>query len=215
MLIEEINGSYLFAVADGLGGFEAGEIAAKIAVEEMRNQFLLDPGTFDLKKSIMTANSIIIDLQKKTSKNMRTTIAALHINGDTLHCAHVGDSRIYIFNNDSIIYQSIDHSVSQVAVQNGEINSDQIRKHSDRNKLTRALGNDEIVVVEVKSFDMQEVNAVIICSDGFWEYVYEKEMTDLLIGTKDTEQWLVEMRKLLQMRIPFKNDNNTAIAAIL
>lgn len=215
LLIEEVNGSCLFVVADGVGGIDAGEVASKAAAEELRNQFLFEEGSFDLRQAIVAANAEVLAMQQQLSKQMKTTISAIYVAGDFIQCAHVGDSRIYLFDDSSILYQSVDHSVSQMAVYAGEITADQIRSHEDRNKLTKALGIDDNLSVDVKTFQREDVKAFLICSDGFWEYVYEQEMLELVRNTDDPELWLTEMRKLLQRRVSKNNDNNTAIVSIL
>ena len=201
-------------VADGVGGAEAGELASKAAADELRGQFLFEPNAFDLTQAISAANAQVLALQDQTHKQMKTTAAAVLVSQDEIRCAHVGDTRIYLFSESGICYQSVDHSVSQVAVMTGEIRPDEIRQHRDRNKLLRALGAEDEMPVDEKAFARAGMKALLICSDGFWEYVLEDEMVRLLQEAATAEQWLGEMRALLQERIPQRNDNNTAIAAI-
>lgn len=207
-------GCSLFVLADGLGGLEAGEKASAAATGEIRDQFLFDPKGFELKQAVEASNELVLSLQRESGKNMKTTVAAVYVADGTVYCSHVGDSRIYLFNEDTICYQSIDHSASQLAVFAGEISADGIRTHSDRNVLTRALGASEGLSVEVKSFPAESLRAVLICSDGFWEYVYEDEMLALLKAQTDAEAWINDMRGLLSQRVKENNDNNTAVAVI-
>ncbi len=212
--VEEANGCLLFIVADGLGGVEAGELASETAVGEIKNQFLFEPQSFSLRDSIIAANTEILRLQQSTGKQMKTTVAAVLVTPDRIRCAHIGDTRIYLFDENGIVYQSVDHSASQRAVAAGEITADGIRQHPNRNVLTKALGANEELTAEETTFDVKGIKACLLCSDGFWEYVYEDEMTDMLSKTDDAESWLTEMRRRLQTRIPRKNDNNTAIFAL-
>ena len=211
----ESEGAYLFAVADGLGGVEAGEVASGIVISTLRQIFLSDARRFDLVDSLRIANELILDCQENQSKKMKTTIAAVYLQDGIISCAHVGDSRIYLFRNDRIVYQSTDHSVSQMAVYAGEITAPEIRRHVDRNKLTRALGVESELKIELKEFLADDVTALLLCSDGFWEYVYEEEMSALLSAATTPDQWIEEMRKLLSLRVNGNNDNNTAVAAVL
>ena len=210
----ENQGAYLFAVADGLGGIEAGEVASGIAISTLKQLFLSNTGQFDLIDTIGIANESILDCQENQSKQMKTTIAAVFIQNGKVFCAHVGDSRIYLFNKNGIVYQSTDHSVSQMAVNAGEITTPEIRRHVDRNKLTRALGVESPLKIDYKMFSLSDITALLLCSDGFWEYVYEEEMTSLLSAEDTPVQWMEDMRKLLKLRVSKKNDNNTAVAAI-
>ena len=213
-LIAENEGAYLFAVADGLGGVEAGEVASEIVITTLKQLFLGNTSMFDLTNTIGIANESILDCQESRNKKMKTTIAAVLVQNGLVSCAHVGDSRIYLFNDQGILYQSPDHSVSQMAVYLGEITASGIRSHYDRNKLTRALGVESELKIEYCQFARQDVAAALICSDGFWEYVYEEEMVSLLTLSGSPERWLSEMRKLLELRVRGDNDNNTAVAVI-
>ncbi|MBQ5969758.1 MAG: serine/threonine-protein phosphatase [Clostridia bacterium] len=215
MLVEEAGDATLFVVADGVGGVEAGELASNAAIEELRGQFLFEPNAFDLNQAVMAANLQVLNLQEKTKKKMKTTIAVVCVTPDSIQCVHVGDTRIYLLNGDGICYQSMDHSVSQMAVLAGEITADEIRQHKDRNKLLRALGVSDELTVDVKTFPRAEVNGLLMCTDGFWEYVLEQELIDTRKAAESSEEWLCEMRKILQERVKDKenNDNNTAIAA--
>ena len=214
LLFEEANGATLFLVADGVGGVEAGELASRAAVQELRGQFLFEPNAFDLEQAVLAANLQILALQDETKKRMKTTIAAVCVTQDTVQCTHVGDSRIYLFSQDGICYQSMDHSVSQMAVLAGEITTAEIRRHKDRNKLLRALGVSDELTVEVKTFPRADVCGLLICTDGFWEYVLEEEMLETRRSAATSEDWLGAMRALLQERVSENHDNNTAIAAM-
>ena len=214
-LAVENNGDSLFVVADGLGGLDAGEVASGIATSALKQLFLADPGRFDLLDAIRIANEGILNCQASQGKKMKTTIAAVLIRDGVVSCAHVGDSRIYLFNRGGIVYQSTDHSVSQMAVYAGEITRAEIRQHVDRNKLTRALGAESTLKIEYQEFPLRDVAAILLCSDGFWEYIYEKEMTSLLSVAGTPARWIEEMRKLLSLRVSGKNDNNTAVAAFV
>lgn len=213
--IAEANGCYLFVLCDGLGGLEAGEVASATAAMEIKEQFLFDPKGFDLRQAVLAANECILEKQSKSGKNMKTTVTAVYMADGEIYCSHVGDSRIYMFDESGICYQSIDHSASQMAVFSGEITPDGIRTHPDRNILTNALGAYSELNADVKVFLAENVRAVLLCSDGFWEYVYENEMINLLDAANDPLEWISSMRALLGQRIGKKNDNNTVIAVFL
>ena len=203
--------AFLYVVADGLGGHDSGELASKIAVNEIKNFFDADPYSFDPVSAIKSANAKIIQEQINTGLKMKTTIVLAYVTSDQIVFAHVGDSRAYAFKENSIIYQSVDHSVSQMAVSLGEITTDQIRNHEDRNILTRALGVDENVKVDIFSVPCGQVDAALLCTDGFWEYVYEEDMQKTLSVSNNPDVWLNKMREILDKNVPLNNDNNTAI----
>lgn len=211
LIISQRDPALLYVVADGLGGHDSGELASEIAVNEIKEIFDSDPNSFDPICAIQSANTKILQEQINTGLKMKTTIVLAYINNDQIVFAHVGDSRAYAFKDKSIMYQSIDHSASQMAVSIGEITADQIRNHEDRNVLTRALGVAENIKVDVVTLPCSQVDAMILCTDGFWEYVYEEDMLKTLSSSKNPDVWLYKMREILCKNIPINNDNNTAI----
>lgn len=211
LIISQRDPALLYVVADGLGGHDSGELASEIAVNEIKEIFDSDPKSFDPISAIQSANTKILQEQINTGLKMKTTIVLAYINNDQIVFAHVGDSRAYAFKDKSIMYQSVDHSASQMAVSIGEITADQIRNHEDRNVLTRALGVSENIKVDVVSVPCSQVDAMILCTDGFWEYVYEEDMLKTLSSSKNPDVWLYKMREVLCKNISVGNDNNTAI----
>lgn len=200
----------LAVVADGLGGCGDGEIASSLATDFLKQAYERNP-LFDIKDAVASINDTIIQMQNNHTKSMKTTVAIVRIEANHAVFAHVGDTRIYAFKNGQVVFQSRDHSVAQMSVQCGEITSDQIRSHPDRNMLTRALGGAETVKVETTQMKNESYDAVLICSDGFWEYILEDEMCMALQNNSDPETWLEIMQNKLLYRTPDNNDNNTAI----
>ncbi len=206
----------LAAVADGLGGHGGGDIASSVALERLdalaETEF---PRTEEAFRTVCAElNSAVLGAQSDR-KRMKTTLALAAVTDDTLACVHVGDSRIYYFSDGKIRYQSTDHSVSQLAVLSGEITNEQIRFHEDRSKLLRSLGSEEAATAEVRIFEhtLKPGDAVLLCSDGFWEYVLEKEMLRALAWTKTAKDWLNGMTHSIKKRTRgIDNDNNTAVA---
>lgn len=211
LIVSQKDLSLLYVVADGLGGHDSGELASEIAVNEIKEIFEASPNSFDSVSAIQSANAKILQEQNNTGLKMKTTIVLAYVANDQIVFAHVGDSRAYAFKDKSIMYQSIDHSASQMAVSVGEITAEQIRNHEDRNVLTRALGVAENIKVDVVSIPCSQVDAMILCTDGFWEYVFEEDMLKTLSTSKNPDVWLYKMREVLCKNISFGNDNNTAI----
>ena len=129
--------------------------------------------------------------------------------------ANVGDSRLYAFKDGRIVFQSIDHSVAQMCVDCGEITPDQIRDHDDRCILTRSLGGKQYVGVDTVVAYNDDYDSLLICSDGFWEYVYEDEMCEARKTSQTPQQWLEKMRKCREDKVGMDNDNNTAVVVII
>ncbi len=203
---------FICVVADGLGGHGGGEIASSLTVETLVNGFKNNPdiGAEAIRRLFEATNREVLARQIP-SIQMKSTAVALFCTGTGMTVAHVGDSRFYYFSQGRLIYQTKDHSVSQMAVLSGEISSSQIRFHEDRNKVLRALGSDVEVKPEIQSFSRPEPSDVfLLCTDGFWEYVLEEEMEIDLAKAQGPQQWLDFMVARLGGRINGKNDNFTA-----
>lgn len=209
LFAEEKNNAYLFAVADGLGGEGNGDIASQAVVGELQAKFAQN--NFSLCDAILQANLSILDIQKATKRKMKSTCAAVLIENDKTTVANVGDSRVYLFRGGEIVFQTRDHSKAQVAAVMGEITPEQIRDYKERNILTRALGVDEDVKVDINEFLNNEYDNILICSDGLWEYVLESEMTTALNSFGSLKRRLHKIRQLHDKKAPAKCDNNTAI----
>ena len=94
----------------------------------------------------------------------------------------------------------------------GEITVNQIRGHKDRNKLVRVLGHKEKVKADIIEVDLEPHDAILICSDGFWENIIENDMSRALSHSKDSKEWLEEMKEIVESTATEDNDNNSAIA---
>lgn len=213
-IIKNENGVYSY-VGDGLGGYAGGKKASTAAAESLsdsvRRGSLLTDGS--LLCAAEKANNAVINVQKTEHGNMKTTLVFLAVEDGRAKWMHIGDSRLYHFKKNILTSQTMDHSVSQVAVLMGEITKDEIRRHEDRNRVLRALGGDnakpDISPTVILTADE---DVFLLCTDGFWEYVYESEMEETLGRAESPEMWLSEMENLIRSRAPENNDNYTAAA---
>ena len=211
-ILLEQNSAWVY-VGDGLGGYAGGKQASEAAAEALlkicrKNSLMSDE---NLTQAADLANQAVFKLQKDRSGNMKTTLVFLVVENGQARWAHVGDSRLYHFKAGALKSQTRDHSVSQMAVMMGEITPDEIRFHEDRNRVLRALGGDNArpELSAPVSLSGGE-DAFLLCTDGFWEYVYEEEMEDTLSRANDPQQWLDAMLQIHSSRIPEGNDNFTA-----
>lgn len=208
------DGDYVY-VGDGLGGYAGGQQASQAAgqalQEASQQEKLLE------KEKMHNACSLAEQAVKKTQQQrqgvMKTTLVFLAMEDGKARWVHVGDSRLYHFRSGKLIKQTMDHSVSQMAVLMGDIAPQEIRFHEDRNRVLRALGGENArpdISPEVTLTEGQDV--FLLCTDGFWEYVYEPEMEELLLTAGGPQQWLDKMEEILKTRVPSDNDNYTAAA---
>ena len=113
---------------------------------------------------------------------MKTTVVMLCVSGNNAYWTHVGDSRLYFFRKGKLVLHTKDHSIPQMLVAAGEIKEKNIRRHPDRNKLLRVMGTDweEPQYAVSDPIELQEGDAFLLCSDGFWENIVEKQMQKCL-----------------------------------
>lgn len=211
-ILHDHNGAWVY-VGDGLGGYAGGKQASEAAADALMKICRKDSLLSDenLTHAAELANQAVFKLQRDRKGNMKTTLVFLVIENEQARWVHVGDSRLYHFRSGALKCQTRDHSVSQMAVMMGEITPEEIRFHEDRNRVLRALGGDNArpELSETITLNRGE-DAFLLCTDGFWEYVYETEMEDTLALAKDPQQWLDAMLKIHGTRIPEGNDNFTA-----
>lgn len=216
-IFEDKKAAHVF-VGDGLGGYAGGQQASMAAgdvlMRSCKEQSMLTKEA--LLEAAERAQGAVLELQEKTEGNMKTTMVYLAIEGESARWMHIGDSRLYRFENGKLAFQTSDHSVSQMAVRMGEITPEQIRFHEDRNRVLRALGGESAKAEVSEPLKIgRGKTAFLLCTDGFWEYVYEKEMEQTLRQAKTPEQWLQSMEQILKERVSGDNDNYTAAAVLL
>ena len=201
--------------ADGLGGEGNGHLASRVAVQTISGLLsAAESEKEEITSAIMAANDKITELQINNNK-MKSTIACLYLSSTRSFAVTIGDTRIYQIRDGNVLFQSVDHSVSQMSVNVGEITVDQIRGHADRNKLTNALGSGKRIEPEPVELYLREGDAFLLCSDGFWEYVLEPEMCGDLRACANADEWLRRMRDRVESRNNRKGDNHSAIAIII
>ena len=201
-------------VADGLGGHGGGKTASTIAVDGISTAW---QNTAKISEEWMLSvytkvNADILSMQTEACQ-MKTTCVSLFIEQEKAWWVHLGDSRLYHFVDGILESQTVDHSVSQMAVLSGEITLSQIRFHEDRNRVLRALGMEEPQPTYGQA-DLSDgrFHAFLLCTDGFWEYVLEDEMELDLAKVEQPEDWIRIMETRLQKKVNGKNDNYSAAA---
>ncbi len=207
----------LFVVADGLGGHGKGEVASAYVADSIIAAFNSESSIDNfLEESALNAQNGLMDKQfKENARNeMKTTLVSLMIDGYNAKWLHVGDSRLYAFSKNKVHSKTIDHSVPQMLVMSGEIKEKQIRNHPDRSRLLKVMGIkwDEPKYEVSAINNLTKLQAFLMCSDGFWELITEKEMCKLLKKSQTVEEWLIKMEEVVNKNGVGKNmDNYTAI----
>lgn len=219
----EQNGNHLFIVADGLGGHGHGECASGLAVTTSMEMFLGDyykvkQGREFLAHCFDCAQDIILMSQKEDREyaDMKTTMVSLLIEGNHAYWGHVGDSRLYYFRKNKLVTRTLDHSVPQMLVNTGEIKEKDIRGHEDRSRLLRVVGSPWVngYAYDIsEGVDLHKAQAFLLCTDGFWEQITEKEMLQCLKKSNTVDMWLDSMVEIVRKNVKGSEmDNNSAIA---
>ncbi|MFN8524111.1 MAG: Stp1/IreP family PP2C-type Ser/Thr phosphatase [Chloroflexota bacterium] len=180
-----VTGQGLFcAVADGMGGHAAGEVASRMAVETARDVFYnveAESAGLALAQAIRVANhEIYVAGEDDPSRNhMGSTMTALVIQGDAAVVAHVGDSRCYLLQDGAIRQVTRDHSWVAEQVEAGTLTAEEARTHPRRNVITRALGLRPDVEVEVYTEPLAAGTVLVLCSDGLHGLVTDQEINTI------------------------------------
>jgi PPM family protein phosphatase len=193
LLVGEGRDRSLFAVADGIGGFEAGEVASSIAVDVLKD---LAPSD-SLDEAIREANRRILESARSDEKlsGMGTTVVAVRFRGaggssadePIAEVSHVGDSRAYLLRGGEMKPVTEDHSLVAELVRSGDLTRAEASEHPQRNLITRALGAEEEVAVDTAVLPVEVGDRLLLCSDGLSDMVPEAKISEILSSANDPE----------------------------
>ncbi len=194
----------LFCVADGMGGHSSGEIASKIAVDELAEFFKMTgqdqdatwPYKMDKAKNydenrlatgVKLANLRIFEkaAAEQKFKGMGTTVVAVHFTASSAVVAHVGDSRVYFFRDGVLKQVTEDHSLLNDYLKAKKLTPEEIEAFPHKNVIVRALGMKDSVVVDVSRFEARDGDLFLLCSDGLSGMVTDPQIQEILAKTPD------------------------------
>ena len=206
----------VFAVADGVGGAQAGEVASQTAVEVLREAFANQREGEDVEDlmeiAIQRANDSIFRMSREQPRfaMMATTIVALHLDGLRATVGHVGDSRLYRLAPDGrLSRETEDHSLVEEEMRAGRLTPEQAANHPNRNVISRALGAEASVEVDMRSFDVERGTVFLLCSDGITRHIPDDELSAVLRNADSLETACAEMKQRCFER--GAEDNLTAV----
>lgn len=218
----DVDNLACFVVCDGVGGSDGGAIAATLVARAVIDSFCAD-SVFNGRalQSYIAAAAAQLDARKAGEtglQDMATTVALLLIDQSNRMAlwAHVGDTRVYLFRGRKLEAVTKDHSVVQQLIDAGYCNDNDLRTHPKRSLLCAAIGAHDEAQAEVTTVAtaLQNGDAFLLCTDGFWEWISEAEMEHAAHCSSSPAQWLQLMRATVDSRNSgaLKCDNHTAVA---
>ncbi|AZN42072.1 Stp1/IreP family PP2C-type Ser/Thr phosphatase [Paenibacillus albus] len=212
------SGLALAIVADGMGGHKAGEVASGMAVDTFREALDGIPSTLTLEErktlmsqAILQANEAVYEAASSNEQyhNMGTTVVAALIQDDTAVIGHIGDSRVYKWRDQVLTQLTDDHTLVNELVKSGQITLEEAATHPRRNVITRALGTDEQVEVDIICTGWRADDVLMLCSDGLTTMVSPSE----IIGTLEQNELSLDQKadRLLQLALEAGGDDNITV----
>ncbi len=207
-------GDSVFAVADGMGGHVAGEVASSTALEPIA---ALDGRVFSdaqaartaLRTAVLTANEAVVSKAAGDPEfeGMGTTLTAVMVEGRRAHMAHVGDSRAYLFRDNQFGQLTTDHTLVQRMIDEGRLTREEAANHPQRSIITRAIGVEAEIDVDAMSLDLLPGDVLVLCSDGLTGPVDDQTITRVLADrTPSTEDDASGIDEVAQQLIDAAND---------
>ena len=210
------NKGILLVLADGMGGNFGGEIASEMAVDIITNNYYKD-NSFriwkSLRNSFYLANSQIYNKAQITPKlkNMGTTLTAIVLIKNKIYVAHVGDSRCYKLNDNHIKQITEDHSFVMELIKANMISEEEAIDHPKSNMITRAIGTDKIVLVDIIKKKIKQIEHILICCDGLYREISDEKIHEIVYSHNDPS---LACEALVQKAIDNGgNDNITVVLA--
>lgn len=201
------NGPFLFAVADGMGGCAAGEVASSMAISLLEKRIggqlpvilqgdLLGRQLF-LQELIREANEEIVAAQQQNLElqGMGTTLTVILFHDGELLVGHIGDSQVHLLSGEEFVQITEDHSLVAQLVKNGEINPEEAYSHPQRHLLTRALGASSSYKMDLYRANPQNGDYILLCTDGLTSMLRPAQIKAIITGCRDIESAADELIK--------------------
>ncbi|MBD0379348.1 Stp1/IreP family PP2C-type Ser/Thr phosphatase [Paenibacillus sedimenti] len=217
---QELNGLSLAIVADGMGGHQAGDIASQMAIEIIEAQLQtihwgmpVEECKQALKQAIEMANEKIYEFasHRENYHGMGTTVVAIVVSQELLIIGHIGDSRAYKITNDAITQLTEDHSLVYELVKNGQITPEEADHHPRRNWITRALGTEPGVEVDLYEYGWRPGETILICSDGLSGLVESGEIWQIVKSHTNLEE---AAERLIYRALDAGGDDNVTVVLL-
>ena len=206
---------FLYAVADGMGGYTHGAVASSLAIQKLTETLYNGngkPNPKTLRHGVESANlSVYKAAERLGAGRMGTTLTAAYIFDDTLHLVHVGDSRAYLIRDRQATCLTADHTTVGDLVRTKLITADKVRTHSQRSILTKAVGIGLFVKPDISMHKLQEEDCLILCSDGVWSVIQDEEFAQTVTESVGIDQ---VSQNLVNLALARETDDNVSVVAV-
>jgi serine/threonine protein phosphatase PrpC len=177
----------LFAIADGMGGARAGEVASSLAAAALQSGEVDGNGKERVTALIQAANRSVYERSSRDAEvaGMGTTMTVALVEDGTVTLGHVGDSRAYVLRDGELEQLTDDHSLVAELVRGGKLSAEEAEHHPQRSVITRALGTDPDVDVDTFTVEAEDGDVFVLCSDGLTDMVGDDEIGEVLAGSRE------------------------------
>ena len=208
IILKNSNNEYLLAVADGMGGHKAGEVASNIAIEHITESFESIESLGKKEDAIDYLRRIVKEINEKIfeytsihpeSKGMGTTLVIAIKTDDYILYGNIGDSSGYVVKNEKLHKVTKDHTLVNLLVSTGELTPEQAKFHPRKNLLTRALGANDPIEIDIFDID-NTINGLFLCSDGLTNMVTDEQIEKVLNSKSSIEEQVEKLIKKSNIR---------------
>ena len=201
LIVHNNQKEVLMAIADGMGGHSAGEVASSIAITYLGRHFnesFLNMSKVDavnwLRDSVNEINSLLFQHEKThpESKGMGTTLVTAIVTHDYILFGNIGDSSGFVMKNGHLHKVTYDHTLVNLLVSAGELTKEEAKDHPKKNVLMKALGANDPIDIDIFDCDM-EIDQLLLCSDGLTNLLEEDQIERVLVGEGDIEDKVIKL----------------------
>lgn len=201
IILENGNKEYLLAVADGMGGHSAGEVASSIAITHLSNMF--NKNFLDLEKvqavnwlrdTVIEINDLIFDYADKhpESKGMGTTLVVALVTKNYVLFGNIGDSSGFVMKEGKLHKVTYDHTLVNLLLKAGELTEEEAKDHPKKNVLMKALGANNPIDIDIFDCDM-DIDSILLCSDGLTSMLDSEQIEKVLLSDSDIEDKVIKL----------------------
>jgi PPM family protein phosphatase len=208
----------IMMLADGMGGYNAGEVASALAIEHARDYLSHElprchsaaRASDALNQAIVVANASILAAAARRPEclGMGTTLVVLAVNERQINIGHVGDSRVYLLRGAQLSRLTHDHSVGQAMIDSGALDEQAARLSTLRGVLTRALGVESVVDADIGQLEWQDGDRFLLCSDGLTDMIRDVDIKSILAQAKSADEIA---RQLIQAALDAGGHDNVSV----